>query len=474
MIRDRHYIDGQWVAPSSEQWIEVLSPHDGQMVGRVVAGSIDDIDDAVMAARKRLPAWSALPPSTRADYLERMAEHLATRVDELAHLIVGEVGTPIRVARRVQVELPIRNLRSHAVHVREFPFAETVANSLVLREPVGVVAAITPWNYPLHQAVLKVAAAMAAGCTVVLKPSEVTPLNAFFLADAAHAAQLPPGVLNVVTGSGKELGETLITHPEVDKISFTGSTATGSAIAALAARSIKRVTLELGGKSAAVLLDTADIERAVRHTVGSCLLNSGQTCTALTRLLVPASEHDRVADMAARVAAAMSIGDPRDESTRIGPLTSRAQFERVQEWIRAGVASGATQLTGDGKLPEGIPACGNYVRPTVFGNVHSAMAIAREEIFGPVLCVMPYTDPEDALAIAEDTQYGLAGSIWSADIELATSFARRMRTGQIDINGGAFNPDAPFGGFKQSGYGREAGVYGLEDFLEFKTLQLPA
>jgi betaine-aldehyde dehydrogenase len=379
---------------------------------------------------------------------------------------------PLKMASRIQAGLPIANFANYAKLVKGFSFETRVGNSLVVREPVGVVGAITPWNYPLHQITLKVAPALAAGCTVVLKPSEVAPFNAFILAECAETAGLPKGVLNLVTGFGADAGEALVKHPGVDMISFTGSTRAGKRISEIAAQSVKRVALELGGKSASVILDDADLAVAVKGTVNGCYLNSGQTCTALTRMLVPQSKYDEAAKIAAEVAAGFTVGDPLAESTRLGPLTSKAQLERVRGYISKGLAEGAELVTGGAEPPEGVPAGGYYVRPTVFGRVRNDMTIAQEEIFGPVLSIIPYRDEEDAVRIANDTVYGLAGAVWSKDEARAQRVARRIRAGQVDVNGGAFNMNAPFGGFKQSGHGREAGVYGLEEFLEYKSLQL--
>ncbi|TAN54112.1 MAG: aldehyde dehydrogenase family protein, partial [Betaproteobacteria bacterium] len=347
-----------------------------------------------------------------------------------------------------------------------------VGNSVVVREPAGVVGAITPWNYPLHQIALKLAPALAAGCTVVLKPSEVAPFNAFILAEVIDAAGLPKGVFNLVTGLGSTVGEALVSHPLVDMISFTGSTRAGKRISEVAAQTVKRVALELGGKSAAVILDDADLASAVKSTVGNCYLNSGQTCTALTRMLVPESKYAEAAKLAAEVANSFTPGDPLAESTRLGPLASSMQLERVRSYIRKGAAEGAELLAGGADAPEGVPAGGYYVKPTVFGRVRPGSTLEQEEIFGPVLSIVTYRDEEDAIRIANDTPYGLAGAVWSRDEARAQRVARRIRAGQVDVNGGAFNMNAPFGGFKQSGHGREAGVYGLEEFLEYKSLQL--
>jgi len=340
-----------------------------------------------------------------------------------------------------------------------------------MREAVGVVAAITPWNYPLHQIAAKVAAALAAGCTVVLKPSEVAPLNAFILAEIVHDAGLPAGVFNLVTGLGPVVGEALATHPEVDMVSFTGSTRAGKRVAELAGGAVKRVSLELGGKSASVVLEDADLGNAIKSTLNSCFLNSGQTCNALTRLLVPEARHAEAAALAIDGAKAFTVGDPLTDAGRIGPLVTSAQRERVRAYIRKAVEEGADLLSGGVEAPAGL-AKGWYVQPTVFGNVKPTMTIAQEEVFGPVLAIIPYASEEDAIRIANGTVYGLAAAVWSADEDRAQRVAKQMRAGQVDVNGGQFNIHAPFGGFKQSGRGRELGKYGLEEFLEFRSLQL--
>jgi betaine-aldehyde dehydrogenase len=472
LVRDKFYIGGRWVAPSSADTIEVHNAGTGAVMGRVPAGTENDIDAAVAAARGALQSWSETEPEKRAEFLEKISAALKARADELARTIAQEVGMPLKMASRIQAGLPIANFANYAKLVKEFSFESRVGNSLVVREPVGVVGAITPWNYPLHQIALKVAPALAAGCTVVLKPSEVAPFNAFMLAEAAASAGLPAGVLNIVTGYGAAAGEALVRHPGVDMISFTGSTRAGKRISEIAAQSVKRVALELGGKSASVILDDADLAQAVKSTLNGCYLNSGQTCTALTRMLVPQSKYDEAAKIAAEIAAGFSVGDPLAESTRLGPLTSKAQLERVRGYISKGLAEGAELVAGGAEPPEGVPPGGYYVRPTVFGKVRNDMTIAQEEIFGPVLSIIAYRDEEDAVRIANDTVYGLAGAVWSKDEARAQRVARRIRAGQVDVNGGAFNMNAPFGGFKQSGHGREAGVYGLEEFLEYKSLQL--
>jgi len=469
--RDKFFIGGQWVAPSSKETIEVHNAGTGAVMGSVPAGGEPDITAAVAAARGALEAWSQTPVEKRAEYLEKISAGLKARADELGKLIAQEVGMPIKLAGRIQAGLPIANFANYAKLVKGFKFEETVGNSVVVREPVGVVGAITPWNYPLHQITLKVAPALAAGCTVVLKPSEVAPFNAFLLAEVVESVGLPTGVFNLVTGLGPTAGEALVKHPEVDMISFTGSTRAGKRISELAAQTVKRVALELGGKSASVILDDADIASAVKATVNGCYLNSGQTCTALTRMLVPESKYDEAAKAAAEVAKGFTLGDPLSESTKLGPLTSAAQLERVRRYIKKGLEEGAELLAGGPETPEGLPG-GYFVKPTVFGKVKPGSTIEQEEIFGPVLSIITYKDEDEAIRIANDTPYGLAGAVWSKDEARAQKVARRIRAGQVDVNGGAFNMNAPFGGFKQSGHGREAGVYGLEEFLEYKSLQL--
>jgi acyl-CoA reductase-like NAD-dependent aldehyde dehydrogenase len=381
------------------------------------------------------------------------------------------MGMPYKFSQRIQVGSPTASFGMYSKMLADFPFEEKVGNSKVVREAVGVVIAITPWNYPLHQIAAKVAAALAAGCTVVLKPSEVAPLNAFLLAEIIHAAGVPAGVFNLVTGYGPAIGEALVTHMEVDMVSFTGSTRAGTRVSELASATVKRVALELGGKSAAIILDDADFAVAVKGVVGNCYLNSGQTCTAHTRMLVPASRYAEAAKLAVEAAQAYRPGDPMAEGTTLGPLASKMQQDRVRDYIAKGVAEGCELLTGGADLPEGTNPNGYYVKPTVFGKVRPDSTIAQEEIFGPVLSIIAYTDEDDAVCIANNTVYGLAGGVWSGSDEHAEKVARRIRTGQVEINGGSFNMYAPFGGYKQSGNGRELGKYGLEDFLEYKAMQ---
>ena len=472
IARDKLFIGGHWVFPFAKDTIDVHNAGTGEVMGKVPAGTEKDIENAVAAARAAFEGWSTTPADKRAEYLQKISDGLKARADKLAKTIAQEVGMPMKMSARIQAGLPIANFANYAKIAKEFKFEDRVGNSVVCREPVGVVGAITPWNYPLHQIALKVAPALAAGCTVVLKPSEVAPFNAFILAEVIEAAGLPRGVFNLVTGLGPSVGEALVKHPQVDMISFTGSTRAGKRISEVAARTVKRVALELGGKSASVILDDADLAAAVKGTVNGCYLNSGQTCTALTRMLVPESKYEEAANLAAEAAKGFTLGDPMLETTRLGPLSSQMQMDRVRDYIKKGIAEGAELIAGGADKPEGLAEGGYFVKPTVFGKVKNSMTIAQEEIFGPVLSIIPYKDDEDAIRIANDSAYGLAGAVWSKDDARAQKVARRIRAGQVDVNGGAFNMNAPFGGFKQSGHGREAGIYGLEEFLEYKSLQL--
>jgi acyl-CoA reductase-like NAD-dependent aldehyde dehydrogenase len=468
--RDAIYIDGSWVPSGGSGTIEVYGAATEEVVGRIPDGVAADVDRAVAAAKAAFPAWSATAPEERAKHLQRIQEGLSARQAELAELIATEVGMPLRLAAMIQVGLPTAQVSNYAQVLSDFDFEEQVGHSLVVKEPIGVVGAITPWNYPLNQIIAKVAPALAAGCTVVLKPSEVAPLNAFVLAEVIDEAGLPAGVFNLVSGVGPVVGEAIAAHPDVDMVTFTGSTRAGKRVSELAAATVKRVTLELGGKSANVILADADLEKAVTAGVTNCFLNSGQTCTAWTRMLVP---RDRLAE-AERIAAAKAekyrVGDPLADGTNLGPLISDVQRDRVRGYIETGVAEGAKLVTGGAEPPEGLER-GYFVRPTVFSEVTPGMTIAQEEIFGPVLSILPYDTEDEAVEIANGTIYGLAGGVWSGDPVHAEQVARRLRTGQVDINGAMYNPLAPFGGYKQSGVGRENGRLGFEEFLETKSLQ---
>jgi acyl-CoA reductase-like NAD-dependent aldehyde dehydrogenase len=467
---DNFYINGRWVAPSTPKTIDVINASTEEVMGRIPEGTEQDAETAVAAARAAFDGWSNTPPAERADYLKKIQEGLKARSEELAKIITGEVGMPFKMSAMIQVGSPIANFGYYAKLAKEFQWEETVANSRVVREPVGVVVCITPWNYPLHQIAAKVAAALAAGCTIVLKPSEVAPLNAFVLAEVIDAAGVPPGVFNLVTGYGPVIGEALVRHPDVDMVSFTGSTRAGRRISEVAAATIKRVALELGGKSASVILEDADLATAVKGTVNACFLNSGQTCSAHTRMLVPESKYKEAAAIAAETAQAFTVGDPFGGSAKLGPLVSDAQRDRVRGYIRKGIEEGAELLCGGPEAPEGLDK-GYFVKPTVLGRVAPGGTLDQEEVFGPVLSIITYKDEAEAIRIANGTAYGLAGAVWASSDERAQEVARRLRTGQVDINGGTFNLFAPFGGYKQSGNGREMGPYGMEEFLEYKALQ---
>jgi acyl-CoA reductase-like NAD-dependent aldehyde dehydrogenase len=471
IVRDRLYIGGEWVEPSGDGTLEVIDSTTEQVMGRVPEGTPADVDRAVAAARGAFEVWSQVPPHERAQACLAIGMKLAERGEEIAALVAREVGMPIELSAQIQAGLPTMDFMAMPDAVEQTEWEEQVGNSLVVREPVGVVGCITPWNYPLHQVAAKVAPALAAGCTVVVKPSEITPLNAFVLAEIVDELGLPAGVFNLVPGVGAVVGEAMAAHPGIDMISFTGSTRAGKRVSEVASGTVKRVALELGGKSPNVILDDADLMRAVPDGLGKCFLNSGQTCSALTRMLVPRERLAEAEQIAAGTLPHLKVGDPLQPGHTMGPLVSEAQRERVRDYIRKGRDEGAKLVAGGDEPPEGL-AQGYFVQPTIFSDVTPEMTIAQEEIFGPVLVLMPYDDEDDAVRIANDTVYGLAGGVWSADEDRARRVARRIRTGQVEINGAAFNPLAPFGGYKQSGHGRELGKFGLEEFLETKAIQI--
>ena len=469
MDYDRVYIGGAWQRPAGTDRIPVHNPATEEVIAEVPVATAEDVDVAVAAARSAFDGWSRTSRTERGAFLLTLRDALRVHEKSMADAITAEMGAPTALASRVQVALPIRVLTSMAELLDGEEVPERIGNSLVLREPVGVVGAITPWNYPLHQAIAKIAPALAAGCTVVHKPSEVAPLSSYLLAELIHQVGLPAGVYNLVPGPGVPTGEAITAHPGVDMVSFTGSTRAGKAVAASAAASVKRVALELGGKSANVILPDADLAAAVKVGVANCLLNSGQTCTAWTRMLVDSSRYDEAVELAVAVLGKYTVGDPTDPATRLGPLASAAQRDRVLSYVERGVAEGARRLSSEAELPKR----GYFVAPVVFADVAPDSTIAQEEIFGPVLSIIRYEDEDDAARIANGVSYGLAGGVWSADVDHAVAFARRLRTGQVDINGAAFNPLAPFGGYKQSGTGRELGAHGLAEFTELKAVQLP-
>ncbi|HEX3779728.1 MAG TPA: aldehyde dehydrogenase family protein [Pseudonocardiaceae bacterium] len=463
-----HWIDGR-EAPTSGPVIDVVNPADGTVVASVPDGAAGDVDPAVAAARAALPGWAATSPAERAGAIQNLAARLGERTDEIATTISAEIGAPISLARFGHAALPPAVASSVAGLAAEIAWTEEIGNSLVIREPIGVVGAITPWNFPLQQIMTKMAPALLAGNTMVYKPAELAPLTARVLAEAARDAGIPDGVFNVVYGRGPVVGEAIATHPDVDMVSFTGSTAVGKRITVLASGTVKRVALELGGKSASVVLDDADLGLAVERTLASAWTNSGQVCGAWTRMIVPAARRDEVVNRLTAAAAAYSVGDPADETTRIGPVASETQWQRVNGYIERGVADGARLVVGG---PGRVPGFehGAYIRPTVFVDVAPDAVIAQEEIFGPVLSVLTYDNEEEAVTIANNSIYGLAGAVFG-ETERALRVAKRMRTGQVDINGAQFNFLAPFGGYKQSGHGREFGRLGVEEFTEVKSIQ---
>ncbi len=467
------YINGAWVPSGGDTSIEVINPSTEEVIGSTPRGVAADVDTAVAAAKAAFGPWAALSLEERLGYIEGLAGQLGARMEEMGALISSEMGMPTMLANMIQAGLPTATTGSVPGTARAFAFEEDLGRTLVTRDPVGVVACITPWNYPLHQIMAKIAPAMAVGCTVVLKPSEVAPLNAFLLAEIIDGLGFPPGVFNLVSGLGPEVGEAMAAHPDIDMISFTGSTRAGTRVAEVAAPNVTRVHQELGGKSANIVLSDADFSAAIPGAVNACFLNSGQTCSALTRLLVPADRMDEAAELAGQIAAGFTPGAADGEGTRLGPLVSQAQWDRVQGLIQTGIDEGATLVTGGTGKPEGLDV-GYHTQPTVFANVTNDMAIARQEIFGPVLSIIGYTDDADAVAIANDSDYGLSGGVWGTDPDRALSVAQRLRTGQVDMNGSILNTDAPFGGYKKSGNGRELGRHGMEEFLEAKQINLPA
>ncbi|QMU69777.1 aldehyde dehydrogenase family protein [Streptacidiphilus sp. P02-A3a] len=465
------YIDGRWRPSHAPGLIGVEDPVLQKTVARVPDGVPQDVDEAVAAAQRALDPWARTDPGLRRDFVAGLRRALSARREEFAAAIRTETGSPPAFARRMQVGLPLRQLGVLLDVLATPPEPERIGHAWVVREPAGVVAAITPWNYPLAQALLKVAPALAAGCTVVLKPSELAPLSAVLLAEVLHGIGLPPGVFNLVSGRGAVVGEALAAHPGVDLVSFTGSTRAGRRVATLAGTALNRVVLELGGKSACLVLPGADLAGAVRHAVSSCFLNSGQTCTALSRLLVHESRYERAVELAATEAARYTLGTTEGPAPQLGPLVSAAQRERVLGYLRRGIADGARLVAGGPDAP--VPERGYYVAPTVLADVHPRAELAQEEVFGPVLSVIAFHDEEEGVRLANDSRYGLSGAVWADGVEEALRVARRLRTGRVSLNGAPVAPAAPFGGLKQSGFGREAGRYGLEEFQVLRTFPFP-
>jgi acyl-CoA reductase-like NAD-dependent aldehyde dehydrogenase len=470
--RDSIYLGGAWVRPSTDAQILVENPATEQVVAHVPMAVATDVDNAVAAARAAFGGWAATTPPERMRYLTALRKALVARTGELAETITTEMGAPARLASGLHTDLPRQVLDTYLSLLAKPVEPEQLLHSRITREPVGVVGAITPWNYPLHQPLAKIIPALAAGCTIVHKPSELAPLTAFLLAEIIESTGLPAGVYNLVPGTGPVAGEALVSHPDVDMISFTGSTRAGRRVGALAAETVKRVALELGGKSANILLPDADHAVAVKVGVANCFLNAGQTCTALTRMLVHTSRYEEAVELATGYASRYQPGDPADPQTRLGPLVSANQRDRVVGLLRRALDEGTRLATG-GPDADGLPERGHYLAPTVLADVDPSGTAAQEEFFGPVLSIIRYADEDEAVRVANHSRYGLTGAVWSADRDWALAVASRLRTGQVDINGATFNPLAPFGGFKQSGHGRELGPYGLAEFQELKSVQLP-
>jgi aldehyde dehydrogenase (NAD+) len=464
------YIDGRWVPPAGQaKTLDVVNPATEQVVARISAGTPADVDRAVAAARRAFDIYGRSSREERLALIERIAAVYEKRLGEIAETISEEMGAPMPLARAAQAPAGLAHLKQTLAVLKDYPFVETKGTTRILREPVGVCGLITPWNWPMNQIMCKVAPALAAGCTMVLKPSEIAPLSGIMTAQVLHEAGLPAGIFNLVNGEGPVVGAAMAAHPGIDMMSFTGSTRAGTQVAKAAADTVKRVAQELGGKSANILLDDADFGRMVKHGVRACFNNSGQSCNAPTRMLVPRARLAEAASIAKETADATVVGDPHGEKTNLGPVASKAQFEKVQKLIEKGITEGADLLTGGLGRPQGL-ARGYFVRPTVFSNVRNDMTIARDEIFGPVLCIIPYDTEDDAVRIANDTPYGLSGYVSSGDPERAFRVASRLRTGNVHLNGATVDYAAPFGGYKQSGNGREWGQFGFEEFLEVKAV----
>ncbi|WP_247997394.1 aldehyde dehydrogenase family protein [Brucella tritici] len=467
------YIDGAWRAPLEAKTIEVINPADEKPYAVISAGSSQDIDLAVAAARKAFPTWSETPAEERIGHIRRLVEIYETRLEEMAKAISLEMGAPITLARESQAAAGLSHTKAFIAAFENFEFEEILSpkhpNQTVVREPIGVCGLITPWNWPMNQIALKVIPALAVGCTVILKPSEIAPMSAMLFAEFVDQAGFPKGVFNLVNGEGTVVGEALSQHADVDMMSFTGSTRAGTAVSRAAAATVKRVSLELGGKSPNIVFADADLEKAMSRSLAHCFENTGQSCNAPTRMLVERSVYDKAVEIAKKVTAGTKVGDPAKEGDHIGPLSSSIQFEKVQQLIQKGIDEGARLVAGGTGRPDGFTE-GDFVKPTVFADVNNDMTIAREEIFGPVLAMIPFETEEEAIAIANDTPYGLAAYIQTRSLERAKRVARKLRAGMVQINGTSRAPGSPFGGYKQSGNGREGGKWGLEDFMEVKLI----
>ncbi|RLB39745.1 MAG: aldehyde dehydrogenase family protein [Deltaproteobacteria bacterium] len=465
----RLYIDGEWVEPIESRVIEVINPATEEAFGRVSLGSTADVDRAVTAAKAAFATYSQTSKANRIALLERVIACYQERLDGLAETISLEMGAPMSLATSAQAPMGLTQLNTALEVLKDYEFQQTRGNTLIIKEPIGVCGFITPWNWPMNQIMCKVAPALAAGCTIVLKPSEVTPLSAILLADIMDAADVPAGVFNLINGDGPGVGTAISEHPDIDLVSITGSTRAGVLVAKAAADSVKRVTQELGGKSANIILQDANLEDAITHGVQKCFGNSGQSCTAPSRMFVHQGQHAKALEIAMQVAAGLEIGDPTNPGTTMGPVANESQYDKIQRLIQKGIDEGADLVCGGTGKPEGL-GTGYYVKPTVFGNVRNDMTIAREEIFGPVLAILPYETEEEAIALANDSEYGLSGCVYSGDRQHAVAVASQLRTGQVHINGANADFTAPFGGYKKSGNGREWGIEGFEEFLETKAL----
>lgn len=465
----RFYIDGAWVTPPGRRELAVTNPATEQQIGTIMLGTAEDVDLAVKAARTAFEAYSQTSREERIALLERIIKVYKSRMQDVAQGISDEMGAPMKFALNAQAGSGLGHFMSTLEALKEFEFEETLGTTQIRREPVGVCGLITPWNWPMNQIGCKVAPALAAGCTMVLKPSEVAPLSAHIFAEIMHEAGVPKGVFNMIDGDGPTVGEALSRHPEIDMMSFTGSTRAGVQVAKAAADTVKRVSQELGGKSANIILEDADLNAAVKSGVLSMMSNTGQSCNAPSRMLVPKKLYEEAVNIAKTVAAKPVVGDPKKDGVTMGPVANRTQFEKIQRLLQTGIEEGATVVVGGPGRPDGIEK-GYFIKPTVFANVNNNMTIAREEIFGPVLVMIPYETEEEAVRIANDTVYGLSGYVYSGDIEHARKVARRLRTGMVHLNGASTDVNAPFGGYKQSGNGREWGKEGLKEFLEVKAV----
>jgi len=465
------YINGQWITPHGQGTNEVINPATEEVVATVPVCDSDDVDAAVAAAREAFKTWSLTSAAERAAMIEAVAARMKERREELAMAHTVSMGCPVHIARGLQVDGPIHGFESFAGRAFTMEEEERVNNSVVVKEAVGVCAMINPWNYPLHQFAGKVGPALAAGCTMVVKPSEETPLQDFIMAEIFDEVGLPAGVFNLVPGPGRTVGSAMTSHPDVDMVSFTGSTGAGVRISQAAAPTVKRVALELGGKSPIILTEDCDLQAAVAYSAANITSNTGQTCTALTRMLAPESHYEEIVELVKQAFEQVNLGSPMDESVHMGPMCSASQLSTVKRLIDQGIEDGARLVTGGSEVPEGFDQ-GYYVKPTVFADVHNDMTIAREEIFGPVLCIIPYKDIDEAVAIANDTIYGLNSNVWAKTKEEGMAICRRIRSGLTYVNDGGFNYEAPFGGYKQSGNGREWGDHGLSEYVEIKSIQL--